>query len=200
MPLKVVIDDEVSEALKSQAEPLVDSVNSVLRRLLALPPAQQAPIFFEIERVDEYRLTGSAPVPARPGTRSGSDEPQRPKRSRPARGRQERATHTRAPKGSLLDERAYWKPILEALAASPEGASPAREVVEQVGRAVGDRLTSLDRESVGSGGLRWHTRVMFARLRMKDAGLLKKDSPRGVWEISELGREALLNGRIEDAA
>ena len=198
MPLRVVIDDEVGRVLKGQAEPLVDSVNSVLRRILELPGAPQSPVFFEIEQI------GSAP-PKRI-TRDGSDAripaPARPPRKARAKrraGKQERP-RSRAPKGSLLDEKAYWKPILETLAGSPDGAAPAREVVDRVGDAIGDRLTVLDREEVSSGGLRWHTRVMFARLRMKDAGLLKKDSPRGVWEISDLGRQALAEGRVDIAA
>jgi hypothetical protein len=35
------------------------------------------------------------------------------------------------------------------------------------------------------------SRVHFARLRMKDRELIKTNSPRGTWEISEQGRQYL---------
>ena len=67
---------------------------------------------------------------------------------------------------------------------------PAREVTMRVGELVDDRLTDLDREQLESGAIRWENRVQFARLRLVDRGLLKKGSPRGVWEISDEGRGA----------
>jgi hypothetical protein len=69
-------------------------------------------------------------------------------------------------------------------------------VIEGVGEIIDDRLTPLDRQTVSSGGLRWHTRVMFARLRMKDAGLLKASSRRGIWEITDQGRKALSDAEL----
>jgi len=199
MPLRVVIDDEVGHVLKQQAEPLVDSVNSVLRRILGLPGIPQAALFFEVEQLE----TGQARQPVPEGVAQSVPAPTSPRRQRAPKTKRRRAKsdepRSRAPKGSLLDEKAYWKPILQTLAERPDGALTAREVVEQVGVLISGRLTELDREHVSSGGVRWHTRVMFARLRMKDAGLLEADSPRGVWEISELGRQALKDGRLDAA-
>lgn len=44
----------------------------------------------------------------------------------------------------------------------------------------------------GNGNeVRWEMRVHFARLRMKERGLIADDSPRGTWEISDAGREYL---------
>lgn len=191
MPLRVVIDDEVGEVLKRQAEPLVDSVNSVLRRILGLSKSPQSPMFFEIDVLGDrgLRVATSIVEGERARVASAARQTERSRQKR-HHGRDDRA-RSRAPKGSLLDERAYWKPILQVLADSPEGSVQAREVVERVGEMLADRLTELDRARVSSGGLRWQGRVMFARLRMKDSGLLKPDSPRGVWEISDRGREAL---------
>jgi hypothetical protein len=158
-------------------------------------------LFFEIEYLENDRP--AAVSDKTPNQRAAPTGPsrQRARKSRKKIGRaKEEGTRSRAPKGSLLDERAYWKPILEILASSDGGRAPAREVVDRVGEVVDERLTPLDREQVSSGGLRWHTRVMFARLRLKDAGLLKRDSPRGVWEISDAGRQALAEGRVESAA
>jgi len=67
-------------------------------------------------------------------------------------------------------------------------------VIEQVGEIIGDRLTPLDHEELEKGGKRWQKRVQFTRLRLVERGLIDKDSPRGVWEISDEGRRALTAG------
>jgi len=56
-----------------------------------------------------------------------------------------------------------------------------------------DRFTPGDLETVGSGDLRWRNRVQFVRLKLVRDGALAKDSPRGVWELTDQGR-ARLNG------
>jgi hypothetical protein len=109
---------------------------------------------------------------------------------RKGRSRKAATARTRVPKGSLLDERAYEIPILRALH-EHGGRAAAREVVDRVGELVDDHLTPLDREMVETGGIRWQARVQFARLRMKEHGQLKSDSPRGIWELTDEGRERL---------
>jgi hypothetical protein len=96
----------------------------------------------------------------------------------------------RAPSGSLLPETEYETPILRALE-SQGGRAPAREVVAAVGQAIEDKLTDLDRDDLPNGGKRWENRVQFTRLRLKERGLIKSGSPRGIWEISDQGRETL---------
>jgi len=39
--------------------------------------------------------------------------------------------------------------------------------------------------------LRWRNAAQWARNSMVQEGLLKADSPRGVWEITDRGREML---------
>jgi len=73
-------------------------------------------------------------------------------------------------------------------------ASITSEVIVEVGKLVGDQLTALDRERLETGDIRWHKRVQFTRLRLVERGLVKKDSPRGVWEITDDGRRALTAG------
>jgi Mrr N-terminal domain len=192
MPYRVTLDDEVMSKVHESAEPWVDSPNSALRKLLDMDPGPTDPTYFDIQRLeDEDVLTNRDGESAGPvGT--AREEARRPRRRRTSKSRR----RNRAPKGSLLDERAYWRPVLEVLANSPSGAAPARNVIAQVGALLDDKLRPLDKEPLNSGGLRWHTRVMFARFRMKEAGLLKQDSPRGVWEISDRGREALKDGQL----
>lgn len=99
----------------------------------------------------------------------------------------------RAPHGSLLPEPEYELPILQALV-DAGGSGKAREITAEVGDRLGDRLSDLDRAPLKSGDVRWENRVAFVRLKLKDRGLLKSDSPRGVWELTDAGREAAAGG------
>jgi hypothetical protein len=60
---------------------------------------------------------------------------------------------------------------------------------------LGDRLTEADRGTLDSGGIRWHSRVAFARLRMIEEGLLDGDAPRGTWAITDKGRKRAADNR-----
>ena len=163
----IEVDSEVYEALKREAEPFVDTTpNTVLRRLLS--------------------VDGRAP---------GDDQAQRvtPTTRRKSRGRPTKKTkkrrsrkRRRAPAGSLMPGQVYFLPILRVLQESG-GRAPSREVIERIGDLIGDRLTETDRETLGNGGIRWHNRAQFARLKMVDRGLLKSGSPRGLWEITDEG-------------
>jgi len=164
--IAIEIDDEVWAALKADAEPFVDTPNDVLRRKLGL---------------DE----GEAPALQGNGGRVTIT------RRRPRRGAAKKKQ--RAPRGSLLPGEAYELPILKVLADNG-GRAPASEVIVEVGNLIGDQLMPLDREHLETGDLRWHKRVQFTRLRLVERGLVRKDSPRGVWEITDDGRRALTAG------
>jgi hypothetical protein len=102
----------------------------------------------------------------------------------------------RAPQGSLVHRDAYEIPILQELAARG-GRAPGREITEAVGERVADLLTDRDYEPLDSGRVRWVTRVQFTRLRLKERGLLRSDSPRGVWELTQEGRLAAERGKVD---
>lgn len=86
----------------------------------------------------------------------------------------------------LLPAEEYELPLLRYLV-EHDGRAPAQEVIEAVGKAVDDRLTERDRQRIKSGRIRWKNRIQFVRLRLTERGELKKDSPRGTWEITEKG-------------
>jgi len=162
MSPEINVDSEVWAALKEHAEPLVDTPNSVLRRLLGLD---------EAEEPQEDAL----------------EKPRRRRRSRTPGKRK------RAPTGSLLPESEYEVPILQALL-EQGGKAPSSEVVASVGRELAASLTELDQETLPNGGIRWENRVQFTRLRLKERGLIRSGSPRGIWEISEQGEAFLKDG------
>lgn len=80
-------------------------------------------------------------------------------------------------------------PILNILVESGGGA-PAGDVIEILGENIADKLTSADTQRLGTGETRWKNRARFARLHMKERGLLSSEE-RGVWEITNAGRQYL---------
>jgi len=100
---------------------------------------------------------------------------------------------SRAAPGSLLPLSAYWGPILRVLEEAG-GAAASNDVLDALEERMGDMLTEKDRERLRSGSIRWRNRARFARLRMKEQGLLSETSQRGVWEITEEGRNHLAHG------
>jgi hypothetical protein len=104
-----------------------------------------------------------------------TDKPKKP--SRPA-------------EGDLLPESQYWLPILQILV-EHDGQAKGRDVIAALENRLGSRFTARDRDRLGMGEVRWKNRARFARLRMKELGLVSSESQRGVWEITEEGRRYL---------
>jgi hypothetical protein len=173
---KILIDDEVLALLKSKAEPFVDTPNTVLRRLLGMPPMNGS--------VDNESLAGRELLIEEPATGS---------RRQPAhrRRRRSRSATKRAQPGSILPDEEYELPLLEILDAHG-GRAPTSEVLDELGERLNDRLTPTDRDSLGSGDIRWRNRAQFVRLRLIESGDMKSGSPRGLWEISDQGRDRLV--------
>jgi hypothetical protein len=96
----------------------------------------------------------------------------------------------RAAPGTVLPVRAYWVPILQLLV-ERGGAAPANDVIEALEDRMRNILTPGDFRPLNSGEIRWRNRARFARLRMKERGLMSDSSHRGVWEITGAGREFL---------
>lgn len=91
-----------------------------------------------------------------------------------------------APPGSILSVGEYWLPILSIIVEAG-GSAPANDVIDALEERMGGALKDRDRETLRNGEVRWRNRARFARLRMKERGLLSNTSPRGVWEITEAG-------------
>jgi hypothetical protein len=90
----------------------------------------------------------------------------------------------------FLDCGAYEMPILRALA-EHDGQASRPEIRTAVFKVVEASLSDLDRETLPSGEPRWETRLDKARSKLMQAGCLKSDSPRGVWELAGPGYKRL---------
>jgi hypothetical protein len=107
-----------------------------------------------------------------------------------------REQSSRAAPGSVLPVRGYWLPILELLDEAG-GSAPSNDIIEALEERMENLLTSRDFEHLKSGEIRWRNRARFARLRMKERGLLSDTSHRGVWEITDGGRRFLNEERLD---
>lgn len=89
---------------------------------------------------------------------------------------------------SITSQKEYRMPILKSLV-DMGGKAGMREVLEKVKEEIRDKLTTTDLEKLSSGkSIRWINAVQWERQKMKEEGLLKKDSPRGIWQITEKGK------------
>lgn len=182
MTPKLIADDrefeitaDVWNALKGAAQPF-EMPNDVLRRVL-LPTG------------DPNGTSKSASPTTKTAAKARSN---RQSAKRRPRGQRARSTkRTRVASDQLLPDSEYELPILKAIA-DAGGRRPTREVLDVVGDVLKDRFTELDGQPIRDGGPpRWQNRTQFVRLRLVKEGLMKEDSPRGVWEISPQGMQRL---------
>lgn len=89
-------------------------------------------------------------------------------------------------RGAIL-QKEYRLPILEALL-EKGGKATQSEVFEIIERKMGNKFTESDLQALSTGPLRWKIRAAWQRYIMVQDGLLRSDSPRGIWEITEKGR------------
>jgi hypothetical protein len=183
MSQSIDVDDEVYERLKEEAEPFVDTPNSVLRRLLRLDPSVPGLLPSALTQREGPEPTATTANGARPRRTPRGD-----KRSSALQQRKTRGERKRVPPGSILPEEEYEMPLLQSLV-DAGGSGFSREIVEAVGKRLGSRLTEIDRQPLNSGAIRWENRIQFVRLKLIERGWMVRDAPRGTWAISDEGRK-----------
>jgi len=111
------------------------------------------------------------------------EEEQKERTDRQNLGRLQRGVRTR--------EEAYFKPILQALN-EMGGSGQVKDVLDRIGEIMRPVLKDVDYEPLASSpdNHRWRNAAQWARQSMIYDGYLKSDSPRGVWEVSDKGRES----------
>lgn len=91
-------------------------------------------------------------------------------------------------------EDAFRRPILETLVELGGGA-PIGEVLKRVEQKMKGALNQYDYEPLPSDprSPRWRNTAQWCRNTLVREGLMKSDSPYGVWEISDEGRRWLMS-------
>lgn len=98
----------------------------------------------------------------------------------------------RLQRGMRTSEEAYYIPLLQVLT-EMGGSGKVAKVLDRLGEKMKPVLKKCDYEPLSSGpdNPRWRNAAQWARNSMVNEGLLKNDSPRGIWEVSEKGKEYL---------
>lgn len=104
----------------------------------------------------------------------------------------ERRNLGRLRRGLRTREDAYYQPILEALE-NFGGSAQMSDALDYVFKKMRNILRDVDNEPLSSDPQmpRWRSTAQWARNSLVKDGMLLSNSPRGVWEISESGRELL---------
>jgi hypothetical protein len=91
--------------------------------------------------------------------------------------------------GTKLPQKEFRIPLLFTLI-DLGGSAPAKTVREKMEPLMAPRLSEGDYESVSvsTGDPRWWNAVCWERSELVKEGLMRDDSARGIWEISETGK------------
>jgi len=104
----------------------------------------------------------------------------------------ERHDLNRLRRGLRTRETAYFKPILQILN-QMGGAAKTSEVLSRIQKVMKGTLQEVDYEPLASDPEipRWWNTAQWAHHSMVQNGLLKADSPRGTWEMTEAGTKLI---------
>lgn len=94
--------------------------------------------------------------------------------------------------GEITKREKYHITILEALY-EMGGKGKAEKVLQVLESKMRSILTEYDYQPLESGEIRWIKAAHWARLHLVHQGLLRRDSPRGIWELSEEGYKFIEN-------
>ncbi len=98
----------------------------------------------------------------------------------------EEKIYERAFQGEITSQSAYVIPILETLY-ELGGKGEVKEILSIMEMKMKEILKEKDYEVNKSGEIRWINNARWCRLKLVQDGLLRKNSPKGVWELSEEG-------------
>ncbi|MHA1428629.1 MAG: winged helix-turn-helix domain-containing protein [Candidatus Helarchaeota archaeon] len=151
-------------------------VNNYERAKAAIEEASQLTEF--LEKVKALRMEWTGLFMARPGTEKKRRSP--------------RKVRAPLPRGLRTPEERFRRPILEALV-ELGGSAPMREVLDLVEPKMKGILNEYDYGSLSSSprSIRWRNTAQWCRNMLVQEGLLKNNSPYGIWEISDQGRKWL---------
>jgi len=89
---------------------------------------------------------------------------------------------TRTSKGHYTSEDTLRGTLIASLKALG-GSAPKSEVEDEMERRLRSVLTNADYEPVGEGIPRWKKNAQWMRYSLVQEGIMKSNSPRGIWEL-----------------
>ncbi len=169
------ISDMSMQRLKAWAEPLEDTAESALAKVL-----DAAETYREAQGRKSHR-----PAP-RPTLRSADNPAVVP--SLGAAGL----------KHAKLPQREFREPLLKVIY-DFGGSAQMRDVLPVLKERIGSRLLPGDFEHVSTGDERWWNAACWERSELVKEGYLRDDSPRGIWALSEKGIQAVESRLAENS-
>lgn len=174
------VDEEVYQALQEQAEPFVDTPNSVLRRILYLKEKRSSIPTDKVKSKTDY---SSNLHDSQKNVSNRSDNKSKIKTTLVERDQ----ISPRLSSDGFLPQEEYELPILRFLE-DMGGSAPSRDVIDGVGEALKSKFSTTDKQYLKSGKIRWKNRVQWARFELIKRGELEPVSQRGWWTISQRGK------------
>src|ERR671919_1073800 len=155
MPV-VRISEETWGRLKQWAEPLEDSPDDVVKRILDMADAHKV---CQIQEV--------------------------PSKSKPIK--ETSTVGRRISRGKKVPDTDYFPVILEAIY-DLGGSGKMEDVLRLVESKMQRLFSDVDYQTLNSGSdVRWRNTAQWARFKLVERGLLRNDSPRGIWELTNQG-------------
>ena len=179
---EITLTEETWGRLQKRAEPLVDLPEDVIRRLLDATEEQhpRKAVIADDPINGSSQSVGSDPGGVRVVSPTGPSVGREPINQRPP--------HRRLGHGVKVQNYEFRGPILVVLQ-EMGGRGHAREVLKAVERRMSNRLSHVDYQILPSGQQkRWEKSANWERMNMVNDGLLRNDSRRGVWGLTEAGR------------
>lgn len=96
---------------------------------------------------------------------------------------------TRAKRGKLTPQHVYEEWLLKTLWGKYKGKAKKGEVTAETISAMEGILGDADFEKVSTGEPRAENTIAWARNALKERDLIKSNSPRGIWELTDQGIE-----------
>lgn len=165
----VRISDENWERLKKWAVPLEDSVDDALGK--ALDAAEPHRSRF----LDEQPSSNDSILGQNDSTNSSKD----------TGNSGERTISRRRRKGQKIPQAAYEIPILESID-KLGGKAKAGDVLDELERRMKPLFGPVDYAKTGTEA-RWRNTARWARAALIEQNLIKANSKRGIWELTQKG-------------
>ena len=87
-------------------------------------------------------------------------------------------------KGELIPNSVLRDTLLDVLT-DMGGCGKTQAILDEMESRLGSRLTPADKELLKDGEARWRKKTQWLRVALKNEGVFKDDSPRGIWELSK---------------
>ena len=168
------ISDESMQRLKAWAEPLEDSADDAFKKVLDAA-----------ERSRRVTLgPQEPPLPSEHGL--AAVEPSRGYTPRSQKPSVPTKPGLAAAKHAKLPQKEFREPLLQVIH-ELGGSAQVHDLRPILRERMASRLLQGDFEHVSGGVERWWNAACWVRQELVNEGYFRKDSPRGVWELSEKG-------------